>query len=265
MLALRERLGVFDILFLLIVLFGAVAATAAEPTAQEILDSVTDSGVFAGSGEARITMTVINRRGQSKTQEVDLYRSDDGKGTTKQLVVFVAPADVKGTKFLSIDSPAQGTQMWLYLPAVGRERVIAGSAVKGKFMGTDFTYEEISGSSSFSEEYTPIREKDKTVDGRDCYVLKLTPKSSNATYGQLIMAIDKQSRIPLSVEFYDRRQRRTKELIASDLRRNDKGEWQPYQITLSDLSAGSKTVLQIVSVSEKAVSDDIFTLRYLRR
>jgi outer membrane lipoprotein-sorting protein len=264
-LALRERLGAFVILSLLAVVMGALATTAAEPTAQQILDSVTDSGVFAGSGEARITMTVINRRGQSKRQEVDLYRSDDGKGTTKQLVVFVAPADVKGTKFLSIDSPGQGSQMWLYLPAVGRERVIAGSAVKGKFMGTDFTYEEISGSSSFSDEYTPTRQNDKTVDGRDCYVLKLTPKTSKTTYGQLVMAVDKQSRIPLSVEFYDQRQRRTKELTASDLRRNDKGDWQPHEITLSDLNAGSKTVLQIVSVSEKVVSEDVFTLRYLRR
>lgn len=255
----------FVIVTLLLGVVCSGAVGAAEPTAQQILDSVSSSTAFAGSGEARIDITVTSKRGQIKKQQVDLYRSDDGRGTTKQLVVFVAPADVKGTKFLSISAPKQSTQMWLYLPAVGRERVIAGSAVQGKFMGTDFTFEEISGASSFSEEYKPVRQKDTKVDGRDCYVLQLTPKVSKASYGQLTMTVDKESRIPLSVEFYDQRKRLIKELTSKDLRRSSKGEWQPHEITLADVSAGSTTVLRILSSSDKAVSDDMFTLRYLRR
>ncbi|MGI6609920.1 MAG: outer membrane lipoprotein-sorting protein [Limnochordia bacterium] len=262
---MRERLGVLVVVSLLCGMVFSGAVEAAEPTAQQILDSVSDSTAFAGSGEARVDMTVTSRRGQVKTQQVDLYRSDDGRGTTKQLVVFVAPADVKGTKFLSISSPRQSTQMWLYLPAVGRERVIAGSAVQGKFMGTDFTFEEISGASSFSEEYKPVRQRDKSIDGRDCYVLELAPKSTKASYGRLTMAVDKQSRIPLSVEFFDKRKRPIKRLDSKDLRRNSKGEWQPHEVTLADLNTGSTTVLRILSSSEKPVSEDVFTLRYLRR
>jgi len=32
--------------------------------------------------------------------------------------------------------------MWLYLPAIGRERRIASHMTGDSFMGTDFTYEE---------------------------------------------------------------------------------------------------------------------------
>lgn len=259
---LRVSLAVVAIIALM---WGVEAGWAAEPTAQQILDSITSSNTFSGSGQAAVELTVISKQGQKKVQKLDIYRSDDGKGTTKQLVVFTAPADVKGTKFLSLTSPKEGTQMWLYLPVLGRERVIAGSAVQGKFMGTDFTFEEISGDITFAKEYTAKRLEDKVVDGQDCYGLKLTPKKSGNAYGSLVMAVHKQSRVPLLIEFYDRSQKILKVLKSSDLRKNTKGEWQPYAITLSDQSSGSSTTVRLLSMSEKNVSDEVFTLRYLRR
>ena len=113
---------------------------AAAPTAQEILDSVDVSGLLAGSGRALIEL-LVEKGKQAKVNRIEVYRYDDGKGTSRQMVEFLSPADVKGTKFLSIVEPGAEDQMWLYLPAVGRERRIAGSSAQGQFMGTDFTFE----------------------------------------------------------------------------------------------------------------------------
>lgn len=261
---MRKGFGAFAVSLMLLSLV-LPAVLAAEPTAQQILDSVTGSAAFTTSGEATVEMKVVSKRGHEKVHRVDLYRFDDGRGTTKQLVVFTAPADVKGTKFLSINT-TKSEQMWLYLPAVGRERVIAGSAVKGKFMGTDFTFEEIGGDiAAYAKDYKPVRQRDKTVSGRSCYVLQLTAKAAKSEYSSITMAVDKDSRIPLHVEFYNRSKRLAKELTSSDLRRNNKGEWQPYLITMRDVGSGSTTTVRILKSTAKAVSDEFFTLRYLRR
>jgi outer membrane lipoprotein-sorting protein len=262
---MKRQFGWLAMLVATALSLGATGALAAEPTAQEILDSVTSSSTFTGSGEASVELTVQSKRGQQKTERIDIFRSDDGRGTTKQLIVYTAPADVKGTKFLSISSPRDGDQMWLYLPALGRERVIAGSATKGRFMGTDFTFEEIGGSTSFSKEYVPKRLTDTTEDGKPCFSLELTPKARDSKYSHVRMSVHKESRIPLSVEFYNRSKKLEKVLSSGDLRRDSKGQWQPYQIILKDMSSGSSTTVRVLQVKGTAVSDDVFTLRYLRR
>lgn len=253
-----------SVLFTVLVVL-VMAVGAAEPNAQQILDSVGGSGTLSVNGSASVVVTVTNKQGQKKTQGLDIFRFDDGKGTTKQLIVFTSPADVKGTKFLSTATPKEGTQMWLYLPVIGRERVIAGSAVQGKFMGTDFTFEEISATTSFAKNYTPQKLADQVVDGQSCYVLKLTPKKSGGDYSYIRIAVHKQSMIPLSIEFYDRSQKLSKTLTSRDIRRSSRGGWQPYELTLRDERSGSTTLVQFLQVVDRAVPDEYFTLRYLRR
>jgi outer membrane lipoprotein-sorting protein len=261
----KRKLGRLGLLAPIMLILSLTSGFAAEPTAQEILDSVTSSSTFSGSGQANIEIVVKGKRGQQKKEQVTIYRSDDGRGTTKQLIVYTAPADVKGTKFLSTSTPKEGDQMWLYLPALGREKLIAGSATKGKFMGTDFTFEEIGGGTSFSKEYVPERLRDQAVDGRQCFVLRLTPKARNSKYSYVKLFVDKESRIPLLVEFYNRSQKLEKTLTSKDLRKNSKGEWQPHEITLTELASGSSTFLRVLGVSNTPVADDVFSLRYLRR
>ncbi len=45
--------------------------------------------------------------------------------------------------------------------------------------GTDFTYEEISGTAAYKEDYESKRLDDDTFDGHKCYVLQLTPKGKS--------------------------------------------------------------------------------------
>jgi len=244
---------------------AAAAAAAAEPSAQEILDSISSSNILSGNGQATLEMTVVSKQGRKKVQQLELYRRDDGKGNVSQLLVFTAPADIKGTKFLSIGTAGKETQMWLYMPTLGRERLISGSATQGQFMGTDFTYEEISGAISFSAEYTAKRLADTTKDKLSCYVLELTPKSDKAKYGRLKLVVHKESRIPLVIEFFNRAGKAEKTLTLDGLHKSKDGIWQPKTIILNNLSSGSSTIIDILQESREEVSEEMFTLRYLRR
>ncbi len=256
--------------FLWIALFQAsvvaapVSRSGSELTAKQILDSVEGKGLLAGNGSAVLEMSVEKGKSQ-KVNRLQVMRADDGKGSIRQLVEFLAPADVRGTKFLSISAPGEEDQMWLYLPAVGRERRIAGSAASGKFMGTDFTFEEISASAKMWESYKPERMGDETVEGRKCYVLKLTPQSSSGLYGSVTLWIWQESFLPIRIEFFSKSMKLQKVMAFSDLQKNKRGEWQPDTITLQDVSGGSLTTVRILETDDRPVPDDVFSLRYLRK
>lgn len=250
-------------------LIGAVPAfgelgRASELTADQILDRIEGTSTFTGSGTATIELITENKRGQQRKNSLRVFRKEEPDGTEKQLVEYLAPADVAGTKFLSISKEGQEDQMWLFLPALGRERRIAGSARREKFMGTDFTYEEIGGGASYREDYRAERLPDETLDGRKCYLLRLIPKG-DSDYSFVKMWVWQGEFIPLKIEFYDVDKRPKKVLLNSDLRKNEKGEWEPSTLTMSDLLAGTKTIVKLIETKEGKVSDDYFTMRYLRR
>ena len=219
------RLKIASYVLATALLLGAAAMAAAAPTAQEIQDSVGVSGLHAGRGRAQ-------------------------KGE------FLAPADVKGTKFLSIGEPGAEDQMWLYLPAVGRERRSAGSAAQGQFMGTDFTFEEISLNRSTWEQYTPSLLADRLVDGVLCHIVKLAPKSSGQSYSSLVLCVSKGDMNPVRIEFYGKGDKLQKVMTLS---------WDPQVIRLENVAAGSTTTVKVLEYDEGAVPDEVFTLRYLRK
>ncbi len=233
-----------------LVAFAPAPSVHAAPTAQQVLDSVEGTGLLSGSGRAVIEMTV------EKGKQKKMHRLE---------VEFQAPADVKGTKFLSITQPDAEDQMWLYLPAVGRERRIAGSAVQGQFMGTDFTFEEISMNENTWKAYTPALAADQKVDGKLCYVVKLTPKGSGSSYTSVALYVWQDTSIPLRIEFFGKGSKLQKVMTFSDIKRTAKGVLQPNIIVLENASSGSVTTVKIIETDERPISDDVFSLRYLRK
>lgn len=244
------------------VVLPAVAA-ANSMTADEILDQMEGNTSLTGSGTAAIELVTINRRGQERVNQLRIYRHDGADGA-KQLLEYLTPADVAGTKFLSIEEGDE-TNMWLYLPALGRERRIAGSATDESFMGTDFTFEEIGDAGQFSADYDGERLDDETYDGLDTYVLRLTPAENGSKYSFVKMWVWQEHFIPLRIEFFNQQGQLEKTLHNDELRQNAQGEWQPHRITMSNEVSGSKTIIRLLEIEESEVPEDYFTLRYLRR
>jgi len=51
----------------------------------------------------------------------------------------------------------------------------------------------------------------------------------------------------------------------SDIKRTSKGVLQPNMIILENASSGSVTTVKIIETDERPISDDVFSLRYLRK
>lgn len=246
---------------LMVASVGVVSAQ--ELTGQQILDDLGFSNVLSSSGTAELNMITENAKGAQRKYSLKVYRKSEDD-VEKQFLEYLAPADVRGTKFLSINEKGQEDQMWLYLPAMGRERRIAAHMTGDSFMGTDFTYDEIGGNIEYEDQYVAKRLADETEQGVKCYVLDLAAKDDSALYERVKMWVWQDEMVPVKVEFYEPATSLKKTLSLSDYRLIE-GEQIPHHVVMSDNVKGTKTILDIVEINEADVNDEVFTLRYLRR
>jgi len=249
---------------LALVLLGlSSTALAQELTGSEILEQIALTNLLAGSGTAQLEMITENATGARRSYSLRIFRQQDSAGE-KQLLEYLGPADVRGTKFLAIKEGDGPRQMWLYMPALGRERRIAANMTGDKFMGTDFTYEEIAGDFDYKEQYEAERLPDEVLDGHNAYVLLMRP-AENAPYQEVRMWVQQDGMLPIKIELFEQNAAApTKTLRLGDFRDVD-GEVVPHYLEMRDELAGTRTILQLSEISSERVSDDIFSLRYLRR
>ncbi|NLJ79826.1 MAG: outer membrane lipoprotein-sorting protein [Firmicutes bacterium] len=254
-------------LILVLGLFLAGAALtptyARELSGQEILDDLEFSNILSASGTAELTLITENVKGVQRKYSIRVFRKsgDDGE---KQFLEYLAPADVRGTKFLSLTEKGREDQMWLYMPALGRERRIAAHMTEDSFMGTDFTYEEIGGNLAYEDEYSAQRLPDEELEGLSCYVLDLEARSEDVLYAKIQMWVWKDEMVPLQVDFWDPADTLKKTLTLRDFRRVEE-ELIPHNVVMADNLKGTRTILEITKITEDDVDDEVFTVRYLRR
>jgi hypothetical protein len=184
-------------------------------------------------------------------------------GDSKVLIRFTAPAEVRGVGFLTLNHRDAAAEQWLYTPSIQRERRIAPQEKTARFMGTDFTHEDMEERSVEGYDYDVLGEE--TVDGQPTYKIKGVYKDRNNTqYSSLVLHIRKDIMATTGMEFYiDGKLRKTMQW--SDWQQIQ-GIWTAHAIELRDLARTSTTRLRISNVKYNvALESDWFTLRTLRR
>src|SRR5690242_10548132 len=99
-----------------------------------------------------------------------------GLGNSKTLVRFTDPAEVRGVGLLSINESGQADRQLLYTPAINRVRRIAAQERRQRFLGTDFTNEDMAERVLDDYSYKLIGEGE-AVDGRKTYKIEAHPVS----------------------------------------------------------------------------------------
>ena len=162
------------------VLALSVAAVAGDLTGKQIIENVNNAPV-ANDARLLMTMTLINGQGQSLSRQMWSWK----QGTTKTALVFLAPDDVKGTAFLTIELPDYSNDMWLYLPSLGLTKHIDANSKTQNFMGPDFTYDDMGHRDINDYDYKILREE--TYDGNHVYVIQATAHNpQEASYSHMI-------------------------------------------------------------------------------
>jgi outer membrane lipoprotein-sorting protein len=230
-------------------------------TGEEVLDEV-DKTLDSNTRRSEIKMTIVNENGQKRERTVEIVSKGDNKG----LVQFLAPADVEGTSFLTLTEDGE-ENMWLFLPAIGNVRKIASHMRNGSFMGTDFTYNDISmlGGSDYRSDYQSNLAEEVEYDGKTCYLLESQPTDQDIQYSRMKMWVNKANYVPLKMEFYDEEDNLLKVMTNKNIKNID-GHLTPNEITMENVQAGTKTILSLSNVEYNVeIPDRVFTTRYMQQ
>ena len=154
---------------------------------------------------ATMSMQLINARGQEKTRRM-LMKVLEGEGADKSLMEFSTPADVKGTKFLNYEHINKDDDQWLYLPALKRVKRIASKNKSGAFMGSEFSYEDLSAFNVKKYRYEGEAIEDK-LDDEAVYIGSSIPVSKYSGYTKLVSYVSKESFLIRKIEYFDRKKK----------------------------------------------------------
>ncbi len=194
---------------------------------------------------ASLVMILKNQHGETSTRKMHLKAIEQHDDGDKSLMVFDSPRDVKGTSFLSFSHLEGNDDQWLYLPALKRVKRISSRNKSGSFMGSEFSFEDLT---SFEvEKYTYKYIKDEVIDGENCWVVIQYPLDKYSGYKKRIAWIDQSEYRIRKTEFYDRRDTLLKTLSFSKFHQYLNKHWRAEVLEMINHQSGKSTILEYTS------------------
>ena len=188
-------------LMLLLLCVSAGAHAEADP-GMELARQVYDRP--KGKDVSSVVKMVLTGKGSTQRErELVLFSVDKGGSERWSLMRFSLPTDVEGTGLLTMDHPGDASEQWLYLPALDRVRRISSSRKGGRFVGSDFFYEDLRDREPDMDTHT-IAGGEK-VGGLDSVKLVSVPvNASNSVYSKRIAWIHRDTLQPLRIDFFQK-------------------------------------------------------------
>lgn len=246
----------FFILLFSLILISAVSAQKND-RATEIFEEVDARRSKITFEKTDMRMIIYNSNGNTRNRSISSYSFNEAE-QEKSLLVFEEPANVRGTGFLTLSDGNNEVQK-LYLPALGRIQTITASQKADRFMGSDFTYEDLGDQNPDDYDFELIQEKDKTA------VLRAV-KKENSQYAYIKFYINTERYSLEKAEYFDEDDEMIKRLEAEDFTNVDANIWRANKMTMFDLRADRKTELIWSNrVINQSIPDWRFTERGLKR
>lgn len=121
------------------------------------------------------------------------------RGVDFYMILITAPAREKGQVFMK-----RNNEMWNWVPTINKMIKIPPSMMSQSWMGSDFTNDDLLKQFSIVDDYNHSIIGSDSVEGFDCYKIKLQPKPEAAVvWGKIIMWISKKDYYELKAEYYD--------------------------------------------------------------
>ena len=221
--------------------------------------------VMSGYEDAKseMVMTLVNANGQERQRTMKSMVLEK-EGGDKSLMEFLTPADVKGTKFLSYEHADKDDDQWLYLPALKRVKRIASKNKTGSFMGSEFSYEDLSAFNIDKYNYSGDAQE-VVVDGKKMYKSERTPNTKNSGYTKNVAWTTQDTLLTQKVDYYDRKKELLKTATFENYKKID-GVWRVGKITMINHQNDKKTILEWKNETIKnGLKDKNFNKRVLKR
>lgn len=163
-------------------------------------------------------------------------------GTSTVILRFTAPPEIKGVALRIVNQRDRASEQWLWTPATGRLRRIALEDRSTRFLGTDFSFEDLEERDVDQYDYRLLGEE--VVDGAACWRIEALPGGKKASqYASMRLWIRKDLYVVVQAEGWMKggavRRLRSRQL------ERVAGIWTPRVVEVADLRRKSTTILRI--------------------
>jgi hypothetical protein len=254
----KKRMQLRVLLVLLCALPALQArAFAADTDARSIMDGVYKQDT-SHDISTRANFQIFDAQGHSTKKEFT-YRRLGSPGDSKTLVVFTAPKEIRGIALLSINQRGANDRQYMYVPAQDRVRSVAAQERTARFIGTDFTFEDI-GERVLDDFSYKLLGDTEVIDGHKTYKIEARPVDpSRSQYKYIYFWVAQDAPVILYAEMYDAQGHKVRVLHATDLK-HERGIWGARRTEMSTVQDGTRTVLTIDEVKFDTNPDEkLFT------
>ena len=235
----------------LAVLFGtlvAVPGEAAPPTPDE-LAACLKKNLPQTTALQSLHFRVADRTGEGIEIQSKLWwrRFDDGR--SRAMLRVLAPPDYRGSALLLIERKS-GSDMFLFLPELGKPRRMTSQAFSGSLFGSDFTYEDFQQVMGVQRGGSSVSLPAEELDGMPVHVLEQHPDpEQGSAYERIVTYVTHEPCVPVKTELYEAggRLRKVLRTDVTKLLELD-GLRLPGSLRMEDLLNQSSTVLEIDEV-----------------
>jgi hypothetical protein len=182
------------------------------------------------------SMKIVDQSGTVRARKMNMS-TRKMPGGDASFIDIKEPADVAGTKFLSIPVEGGETDQRLYLPALKKVRKIASGGKTGEFVNSDFSYYDLEDHQFSDFTYKFLSEGDTIAApafaGMKFYRVESVPKKTTAPYSKTILWINMDDFFTYRIEAFDKA---------------DDSHWKTISVTkvekMNDMLIGTQTLLE---------------------
>ncbi len=239
-------------------------------TGQEIAQKVHDRD-DGDNSTSQMKMILTDKNGHQRIRDLKTFTKDKGEDKLK-LMFFLTPADVKNTAFLTHDfeDSSRDDDQWLYLPELQKVKRIASSDKSSSFMGSDFTYSDMTDRNV--EDYNYKIMKEKKVGGHKTWQMLVTPKSEKTVdetgYTKSIVFVRQDNFVIVQALNYIKAGKKLKYMKVKGLKQID-GIWTATEMQMTTKKGRKtlhKTVFKFSNIKyNQNLKESFFTTRTIQK
>lgn len=246
---------------------GSLPSRADGGRSAEALVECVRANVPERSGREVLRIRSEDRFGGVRESRATLSWKTGEEGRRRALLRFAAPADLRGTALLLIETP-EGTDLLSYLPELRRVRRVTDRMLSGPMFDMGLSYEEFERLQDLVDDAEVSRLPDAEVAGRMLRVLSLAPEPvEGAALSRVRAFVDPETCVPLVIELFEGGEEPTKVVTAEPASVERVGEyWIPRSLRVRETASGRRTELEVEAIELGVeLPDRLFTESELLR
>lgn len=164
------------------------------------------------------------------------------EGDEKSLIEFTSRQE-RGQKILRRED-----EIYLYFPDAAEVIRLQGAALRDSVLGSDMSYEDMTGGKGLLDSYNAEMLGKETVDGEECYKIELHAKGRGVPYPKEIIWVDTEMFVNRKVHMFSLSDKLLKEMRMEDYA-TQKGKTFPVRFIIEDkMKSNSSTEFVIESI-----------------